>query len=171
MRKFLIAVCAVMTLVACSSDKKKIQHYLDNNFSDREIVIDGDVVTDSAFCPLAELENVSLQLTALQGQLLQLLDVNPDSAFSLAASLQQKYSQKDAFVNMAYPKGKNNRLSYRAKCICDGAERYVTFFKYPQSDEIETSSLEVDENVDSLMVTFNQLMNGVKVIMDDRGGE
>ena len=146
----IILLCTLVALCACSSDKKRIQTYIDNFHPDSEIEIDGDVVVDSAFCPLAALDSASLVLLSHRMNLLGLLDVNPDSAFALARQLNQKYTDS-SFANIAYPKGPHNCLSYQVKCVVDGRERYVVFFKKPDEDVIEASSIEVDEAIDSLM--------------------
>ena len=69
---------------------------------------------------------------------------------------------------MAYPKGKNNRLGYQVKCKMEEEEKYLTFYKNENDDKIEVSTFEVDESIDSLMQGYNRLMNGIKVILDDR---
>ena len=167
-RKSLLLL-VMMVFVACSSDKAKIEKYLEGNFSDREIAISGDISLDSAFCPQNELDNAALELMGYRTQLLMLLDQNPDSAYSLAKALQLRFADGKAFTNLAYPTGKNNRLAYMAKCTQDGKERLIAFFKHPTEDRIELSSLDIDDSIDSLMVGYNQLLNGIKVILDDRG--
>ena len=155
----IILLCTLVALCACNSDKKRIQTYIDNFHPDSEIELDGDVVVDSTFCPLAALDSASLVLLSHRMNLLSLLDVNPDSAFALARQLNQKYNDS-SFANIAYPKGPNNCLSYQVKCVVDGRERYVVFFKNANEDVIESSSIEVDEAVDSLMSSFTMLRNG-----------
>lgn len=162
----IILLCTLVALCACSSDKKRIQTYIDNFHPDSEIEIDGDVVVDSAFCPLAALDSASLVLLSHRMNLLGLLDVNPDSAFALARQLNQKYTDS-SFANIAYPKGPHNCLSYQVKCVVDGRERYVVFFKKPDEDVIEASSIEVDEAIDSLMSSFTMLRNGLEIILND----
>ena len=154
----IILLCTLAALCACNSDKKRIQTYIDNFHPDSEIELDGDVVVDSTFCPLAALDSASLVLLSHRMNLLSLLDVNPDSAFALARQLNQKYNDS-SFANIAYPKGPNNCLSYQVKCVVDGRERYVVFFKNANEDVIESSSIEVDEAVDSLMSSFTMLRN------------
>jgi hypothetical protein len=167
MRKIL-SLLILLALVACSSEKKSIQNYLDNNFPETEIDIVGDVVVDSVFCPLAALDSVSSKLLEYRIALLDLLEQNPDSAFKLADQLNTTYSASNAFANMAYPKGKNNRLGYQVKCKMEEEEKYLTFYKNENDDKIEVSTFEVDESIDSLMQGYNRLMNGIKVILDDR---
>lgn len=162
----IILLCTLVALCACNSDKKRIQTYIDNFHPDSEIELDGDVVVDSTFCPLAALDSASLVLLSHRMNLLSLLDVNPDSAFALARQLNQKYNDS-SFANIAYPKGPNNCLSYQVKCVVDGRERYVVFFKNANEDVIESSSIEVDEAVDSLMSSFTMLRNGLQIILKD----
>ena len=162
----IILFCTLVALCACNSDKKRIQTYIDNFHPDSEIELDGDVVVDSTFCPLAALDSASLVLLSHRMNLLSLLDVNPDSAFALARQLNQKYNDS-SFANIAYPKGPNNCLSYQVKCVVDGRERYVVFFKNANEDVIESSSIEVDEAVDSLMSSFTMLRNGLQIILKD----
>ncbi len=162
----IILLCTLVALCACNSDKKRIQTYIDNFHPDSEIELDGDVVVDSTFCPLAALDSASLVLLSHRMNLLSLLDVNPDSAFALARQLNQKYNDS-SFANIAYPKGPNNCLSYQVKCVVDGRERYVVFFKNAKEDVIESSSIEVDEAVDSLMSSFTMLRNGLQIILKD----
>ena len=162
----IILLCTLVALYACNSDKKRIQTYIDNFHPDSEIELDGDVVVDSTFCPLAALDSASLVLLSHRMNLLSLLDVNPDSAFALARQLNQKYNDS-SFANIAYPKGPNNCLSYQVKCVVDGRERYVVFFKNANEDVIESSSIEVDEAVDSLMSSFTMLRNGLQIILKD----
>ena len=162
----IILLCTLVALCACNSDKKRIQTYIDNFHPDSEIELDGDVVVDSTFCPLAALDSASLVLLSHRMNLLSLLDVNPDSAFALARQLNQKYNDS-SFANIAYPKGPNNCLSYQVKCVVDGRERYVVFFKNANEDVIESSSNEVDEAVDSLMSSFTMLRNGLQIILKD----
>lgn len=162
----IILLCTLVALCACNSDKKRIQTYIDNFHPDSEIELDGDVVVDSTFCPLAALDSASLVLLSHRMNLLSLLDVNPDSAFALARQLNQKYNDS-SFANIAYPKGPNNCLSYQVKCVVDGRERYVVFFKNANEDVIESSSIEVDEAIDSLMSSFTMLRNGLQIILKD----
>ena len=162
----IILLCTLVALCACNSDKKRIQTYIDNFHPDSEIELDGDVVVDSTFCPLAALDSASLVLLSHRMNLLSLLDDNPDSAFALARQLNQKYNDS-SFANIAYPKGPNNCLSYQVKCVVDGRERYVVFFKNANEDVIESSSIEVDEAVDSLMSSFTMLRNGLQIILKD----
>lgn len=162
----IILLCTLVALCACGSDKKRIQTYIDNFHPDSEIEIDGDVVVDSAFCPLAALDSASLVLLSHRMNLLGLLDSNPDSAFVLARQLNQKYTDS-SFANIAYPKGPHNCLSYQVKCVVDGRERYVVFFKKADEDVIEASSIEVDEAIDSLMSSFTMLRNGLEIILND----
>ena len=162
----IILLCTLVALCACNSDKKRIQTYIDNFHPDSEIELDGDVVVDSTFCPLAALDSASLVLLSHRMNLLSLLDVNPDSAFALARQLNQKYNDS-SFANIAYPKGPNNCLSYQVTCVVDGRERYVVFFKNANEDVIESSSIEVDEAVDSLMSSFTMLRNGLQIILKD----
>lgn len=162
----IILLCTLVALCACNSDKKRIQTYIDNFHPDSEIELDGDVVVDSTFCPLAALDSASLVLLSHRMNLLSLLDVNPDSAFALARQLNQKYNDS-SFANIAYPKGPNNCLSYQVKCVVDGRERYVVLFKNANEDVIESSSIEVDEAVDSLMSSFTMLRNGLQIILKD----
>lgn len=166
MKKIMLLACMALVVMACSSDKKKLEAYIQNNIADHEVEVVGDVVADSAFCPIEVLDNVSSKLNGYQSQLLMLLETNPDSAFAFARSLQTVYSKKDAFANMAYPKGKNNRVAYMVKCNVDGRERMVSFFKNISDDGIEMTSLDLDDAVDSLLVTYGQLMSGIKVILD-----
>ena len=166
MKKIFSLFCLVMIVVACSSDKKKIVAYIENNVADHEMEIVGDVVLDSVFCPIEQLDKASNILIGHQNNLLLLLEVNPDSAFSFANNLKTSLSKKDAFVNMAYPKGKKNRLAYMVKCNVDGRERMVSFFKGLNDDNIEMTSLDLDDAVDSLMVNYDHLMNGINVILE-----
>ena len=166
--RHIVMFCALLTLIACNSDKKRIQEYLDNYHPNAQVEMEGDVNVDSTFCPLQALDSASLVLMGHRMNLLRLLDVNPDSAFALARQLNQKYSDKNAFANIAYPKGPDNRLSYQVKCTVDGRERYVVFFKNVSDDNIENSSLEVDEAIDSLMSSFSMLRNGLQIILNDR---
>ncbi len=165
-RQFLL-LCSVVVCCACNSDKGRIQSFLDNFHPDAEVEIEGDINVDSTFCPLAALDSASLVLMANRMNLLHLLEVNPDSAFILARQLNQKYGGEKAFADIAYPKGPDNRLSYQVKCIVDGRERYIVFYKNLNDDAIENSSLEVDEAVDSLMSSFTMLRNGLNIILND----
>ena len=162
-------LCAVVALCACNADKKRIQSYIENYHPDTEIELEGDVNVDSTFCPLAALEATSLEIMAHRMNLLHLLDENPDSAFALARQLNQQFAGDNAFASLAYPTGPKNRLSYRVKCAVDGNERYVVFFKNVDDDNIEASSIEVDEAIDSLMSSFTMLKNGLSIILNDKG--
>lgn len=170
MRKVLLLL-AVVALTACSSDKKKIEAYIDNNFFDREVEVTGEISIDSVFCPMSMLEKNAIQLMGYRGNLLKLLDENPDSAYALAQALQTQLGDNKAFANMAYPNGKNNRMAYMAKCTVDGKERVVTFYKQLEGDKIEMSSFDVDEAIDSLMVGYNHLLDGIRVILNDKNAE
>ncbi|MBO4659611.1 MAG: hypothetical protein J5637_08315 [Prevotella sp.] len=163
----ILVLCAIVTLCACNSDKKRIQTYIDNYHPDTEIELEGDVNVDSTFCPLTALDATSLEIMGHRMNLLHLLEVNPDSAFILARQLNQKYAGDNAFASLAYPTGPKNRLSYQVKCKVDGNERYVVFFKNVDDDNIESSSLEVDEAIDSLMSSFTMLRNGLRIILND----
>ena len=167
MRK-LFLLLAVVLMTACNSDKKKIESYIDNNFFDREVKITGEVTIDSAFCPMSQLDQNAIQLMGHRGNLLKLLDENPDSAYALAQALRVQLGDNKAFANLAYPSGKNNRLAYMAKCTVDGKERMVIFYKQLEGDKIELSSIDVDEAIDSLMVGYNHLMDGIRVIIEDK---
>ena len=171
MKRNLILMGVLILLVSCNSNKNKIETYISNNVFDHNVEITGDIVVDSAFCPLTHLEQASIQLMGYQGLLLRMLDENPDSAYSLANSLKLQLGGNKGFASLAYPTGSNNRLAYMAKCSVDGSERMVTFFKYVDDDEIEQSSLDVDETIDSLMVSYNHLMDGIKVILADKKSE
>ena len=162
---------AVVALSACNGDKKKVKAYIDNNIFDKEVTVAGDITVDSAYCPMSQLDQNSIQLMGYRGMLLQLLDENPDSAYALAKTLRVQLGDSKAFANLAYPNGKNNRLAYMAKCTVDGKERMVTFYKQVEGDKIELSSLDVDEAVDSLMVGYNHLMDGIRVILADKNEE
>ncbi len=162
-------LCAVVALSACNADKKRIQSYIENYHPDTEIELEGDVNVDSTFCPLAALESTSLEIMAHRMNLLHLLDENPDSAFALARQLNQQFAGDNAFASLAYPTGPKNRLSYQVKCTVDGNERYVVFFKNVDDDNIEASSIEVDEAIDSLMSSFTMLKNGLSIILNDKG--
>ena len=162
-------LCAVVALCACNADKKRIQTYIENYHPDTEIELEGDVNVDSTFCPLAALESTSLEIMAHRMNLLHLLDENPDSAFALARQLNQQFAGDNAFASLAYPTGPKNRLSYQVKCTVDGNERYVVFFKNVDDDNIEASSIEVDEAIDSLMSSFTMLKNGLSIILNDKG--
>ena len=166
MKNIVWLICGALVLMACSSEKQDIETYLENNYSDREISLVGDISADSAYCPLAELENAATQILNYRMQLLNLLEVNPDSAFKMARELNTRLSAKDAFANMAYPKGKNNRIAYQVKCQQGGKVEYITFFKHETDDFVELSSLDIDDAIDSLMVGYNQLMNGIGVILN-----
>jgi hypothetical protein len=170
MRKLLLLL-AVVALTACNSDKKKVEAFIDNNFFDREVTVTGDVTIDSAYCPMSQLEQNSIQLMGHRGNLLKLLDENPDSAYALAKALKVQLGDNKAFANLAYPNGKNNRLAYMAKCAVDGKERMVIFYKQVEGDKIELSSFDVDEAIDSLMVGYNHLMDGIRVILADKNEE
>lgn len=170
MRKILLLL-AVAALTACNSDKKKIEAYIDNNFFDREVAVTGNVTIDSAYCPMSQLEQNAIQLMGYRGNLLKLLDENPDSAYALAKMLKVQLGDNKAFANLAYPNGKNNRLAYMAKCTVDGKERMVIFYKQVEEDKIELSSFDVDEAIDSLMVGYNHLMDGIRVILADKNEE
>ena len=170
MRK-LFLLMAVVALTACNSDKKKIEAYIDNNFFDKEVVVSGDVTIDSAFCPMSQLDQNAIQLMGYRGTLLKLLEENPDSAYALARKLKTQLGDSKAFANLAYPEGKKNRLAYMTKCKVNGEERMVTFYKQVEGDKIELSSLDVDESIDSLMVGYNHLMDGIRVIIADKNEE
>ena len=45
----------------------------------------------------------------------------------------------------------------------------MVFFKNVDDDNIETSSIEVDEAIDSLMSSFTMLKNGLSIILNDKG--
>ena len=156
----------VLALMACSSDRNRIETYLENNFADNEIEIVGEIVPDSVFCALGDLDNAALELLGVRDQLLQLLDVNPDSAFKLAKNLSDKYADGKVFANYAYPKGKSNREALMVKCKQGGRERMIAFYKQPQGNLIEACSLDEDDARDSLLVTYNNLLSGIKIILD-----
>ena len=166
MKKLLVFLWVILAVVACDYDTKKVKEYIENNVADHEVSVVGDVVKDSVFCPMSELDIASNSLLEYQARLLSLLEENPDSAFAFARKLQGKMAQKDAFANMAYPKGKKNRLAYMVKCNVDGKERMVSFFKGVNDENIEMTSLDLDDTVDSLMVSYGQLINGIKVILE-----
>lgn len=170
MRKVLLLL-AVVALTACNADKKKVEAYIDNNFFDREVAVTGEVTVDSVYCPSSQLEQNAIQLMGHRGNLLKLLEENPDSAYSLAKALRVQLGDSKAFANLAYPNGKNNRLAYLAKCTVDGKERIVTFYKQLEGDNIELSSFDVEEAIDSLMVGYNHLMDGIRVILEDKNME
>ena len=168
MKKLLGFLILAFVLVSCNSDKRQISSYLDNNYSDREIEVVGDIVADSTFCPLDKLDNTSLEITGHKDMLMHLLEVDPDSAFSLARNLKAKYAGKNGFAAIAYPKGANNRMALMAKCKENGQERVITFFKSLHEDAIEYCSLDVDDAVDSLLVNYSMLMDGIEVILQDQ---
>ena len=80
-----------------------------------------------------------------------------------------RYAGDNAVASLAYPTGPKNRLSYQVKGTVDGNERYVVFFKNVDDDNIEASSIEVDEAIDSLMSSFTMLKNGLSIILNDKG--
>ena len=169
MKKTLMFLSLVIVCMACNSDKDKIEKYLNNNYSDREIEVVGDITVDSAFCPLSKIEEAALEIMGYKAKLQDLLVDRTDSAIALANSLKVKFADNNEFINMAYPKGSNNRLAYMVKCNEAGRERIITFFKSTSEDFIESSSLDVDEAVDSLLVSYNMLMDGVRIITQDSG--
>lgn len=159
---------SLVACMACNSDKAKIETYLENNYSDREIEVVGDIAVDSAFCPLSKIDEAAIEIMGYKAQLQELLVLNPDSAYVVAANLQNKFADNKVFVNMAYPKGNKNRLAYMVKCNQGGKERVITFFKSESDDFVESSSLDVDDAVDSLLVSYNMLMDGVRIINQDK---
>ena len=169
MKKTLLFLSLVIICMACNSDKAKIEKYLNNNYSDREIEVVGEITIDSAFCPLSKIDEAALQIMGYKAQLQELLVDRTYSAIALANSLKVKFTDNNEFVNMAYPKGANNRLAYMVKCNEGGRERVITFFKSTSDDFIESSSLDVDEAVDSLLVSYNMLMDGVRIITQEGG--
>ncbi len=171
MIKKLTFIAVVMSLMACSSDKNRIETYLENNFADREIEIDGDIVPDSVFCALGDLDNASIELISLRDQLLQLLNTNPDSAFKFAKVLSDKFADGKVFANYAYPKGKNNREALMVKCKQGERKRMIAFYKLPNGDDIEACSFDEDDARDSLLVTYNKLLSGIKIILEDSKSE
>ena len=54
------------------------------------------------------------------------------------------------------------------KCNEEGKGRVITFFKGKDDENIEFSSLDVDELVDSLIVSFDMLKDGIKIIVSDK---
>ncbi len=168
MKKFFGFLMLSLVLISCNAEKKQISEYLENNYSDREIEVVGDIVADSAFCPLDNLDNTSIEIAGCKAMLIHLLDADPDSAFKMARTLKAKYAGKNGFASIAYPKGKNNRMALMAKCKDDGQERVITFFKNTSHDVIEFSSLDVDEVIDSLLVNYTELMDGIEVILQDK---
>ena len=54
------------------------------------------------------------------------------------------------------------------KCNEEGKDRVVTFFKDKKNEDIEFSSLDADEMVDSLIVSFDMLKDGIKIIVSDK---
>jgi len=171
MRKLLPFLLFVVVLAACNSDKKQIQNYLDRNYSDREVEVVGDVSTDSAFCPLTQLEGTTLEIMAYRAQLMMLLDQDPDSAVRLATAIKQKYADENTFANLAYPSGSNNRVAYRVRCNEAGDEHYITFYKNTKDETIEYSSFDVEDVVDSLNVYYTLLMNGVNELVGDKNAD
>ncbi|MBR6264243.1 MAG: hypothetical protein IKR05_13645 [Prevotella sp.] len=145
-----------------------IEKYLQNNYPDREIELVGDINVDSAFCPRTQLEDAALEIDNYKIQLDRLLAQNPDSALRLAKDLQKKFADNSAFINLAYPKGKNNAKALMVKCNEEGKGRVITFFKGKDDENIEFSSLDVDELVDSLIVSFDMLKDGIKIIVSDK---
>ena len=168
MKKSFLFFCVVILLTACDSDKSLIEKYLQNNYPDREIELVGDISVDSAFCPRAQLEDAALEIDNYKIQLDRLLAQDPDSALRLARDLQKKFSDNSAFINLAYPKGKNNAMALMVKCNEEGKGRVVTFFKDKKDEDIEFSSLDVDEMVDSLIVSFDMLKDGIRIIVSDK---
>ena len=49
MKKFFGFLMLSLVLISCNAEKKQISEYLENNYSDREIEVVGDIVADSAF--------------------------------------------------------------------------------------------------------------------------
>lgn len=164
---FLLMSMAIFVWAACSDDNKQIYEYLEKNYSDREVKVTGDIVPDSAFCPMSKLESTKLEIMGYRAQLMMLLEQDPDSAYRLAKSIKKKYADENTFANMAYPSGKNNRLAYRVRCEEDGEEHYVTFYKNVKDETIQYSSFDVEDVVDSLSVYYSMLMNGVNEIVKD----
>lgn len=168
MKKSFLFFCVAIILTACDSDKSLIEKYLQNNYPDREIELVGDINVDSAFCPRTQLEDAALEIDNYKIQLDRLLAQNPDSALRLAKDLQKKFADNSAFINLAYPKGKNNAKALMVKCNEEGKGRVITFFKGKDDENIEFSSLDVDELVDSLIVSFDMLKDGIKIIVSDK---
>ncbi len=168
MKKSFLFFCVAIILTACDSDKSLIEKYLQNNYPDREIELVGDINVDSAFCPRTQLEDAALEIDNYKIQLDRLLAQNPDSALRLAKDLQKKFADNSAFINLAYPKGKNNAKALMVKCNEEGKGRVITFFKGKDDEDIEFSSLDVDELVDSLIVSFDMLKDGIKIIVSDK---
>jgi hypothetical protein len=168
MRKSFLFLCLGFILIACNSDKGLVKKYLQNNYPDKEIEIVGDITVDSAFCPRVQLEEVGLEIDSYKAQLDRLLAQNPDSALILAKVLQNRFFDKDAFIKLAYPKGKKNCMAYMVKCKEDGKKRIITFFKSNTDDSIEFSSLDVDDVVDNLLESFEMLKDGISIIVNDK---
>ena len=168
MKNYLGFLILAIGMISCNAEKKQISEYLDHNYSDREIEVVGEIIEDSTFCPLDMLDKSSIEITGYKAMLMHLLEADPDSAFKMARNLKAKYAGKDGFANLAYPKGENNRMALMAKCKENGQERVITFFKDKNNDRIDLSSLDVDEVVDSLLVNYTKLMDGIDVILQDR---
>lgn len=165
MNRKLIVLLLSVAICACSSDTKQLKAYLKNNYPEYQIVEDGEIVTDSVFCPISKLESNYIELMGLKAQIFSLYSNNVDSAYRMAKSLDERFGKSDGLGSLTYPKGDKNCQAYTVKCKSDDNERYIVFYKDRSLDAIEYCSLDADVRIDSIMNQYNELMYAVNVIL------
>ena len=161
----------VSVWISCEDDKKQIKDYLERNYSERDVKVIGKVVPDSAFCQLSLLKTTKLEVMGYRAQLMMLLEQDPDSAYRLAKSIKQKYSDENTLANLLTPKGSNNRVAYNVQCTDDGKERYITFYKDLKDETIQYCSFDIEDVQDSLNLYFDLLMKGVDEVIQEKDGQ
>lgn len=165
MNRKLIVLLLSVAVCACSSDTKQLDAYLKNNYPEYQIVEDGEVVTDSVFCPISKLESNYIELMGMKAQIFSLYSNNVDSAYRMARSINERFGKTDGLGSLTYPKGDKNCKAFTVKCKSDDNERYIVFYKDRNLDAIEYCSLDADVRIDSIMNQYNELMYAVNAIL------
>lgn len=153
MRKFLLLVLFLLSLIACSSKKNMAKKYLDSNFPEFapwEVLEVGG--TDSLATPFMELCSISINLAQLNASMTQAYTIREYDEINEKAKLQEEYLQRAAEM-LDNPEGPNkNRLGFKATvkgAVSD--KEYTAYFFLNYDGTIGHTNLDLNRQFDEVM--------------------
>ena len=153
MRKFLLLVLLLFTLIACSSKKNMAKKYLDSNFPEFAPWTIVEVTkTDSLATPFMELCSIGIQLAQLNASMAQVYTMKEYEEINERAKEQEEYLQRAAKM-LDNPEGPNkNRLGFKATvkgAVSD--KEYTAYFFLNYDGTIGHTNLDLTRQFDEVM--------------------
>ena len=153
MRKFLLLVLFLLSLIACSSKKNMAKKYLDSNFPEFapwEILEVGE--TDSLATPFMELGCIGIQLAQLSGSMIKAYSMEEFEEINEKAKVQEEYLQQAAEM-LDNPEGPNkNRLGFKATVKGSVSDKeYTAYFFLNNDGTIGHTNLDLNRQFDEVM--------------------